>query len=69
MTLDEQIAGLEGFTTANADQFRTKNTVLSTLRKLKAIRSQFEFQRPNEGKVVSLLLDVLGEHPPKRQAE
>lgn len=69
MTLDQQISGLEGWTTSDAEQFRTKQTVLSTLRKLKAIRSQFEFQRPNEGKVVSLLLDVLGEHPPKRPAE
>lgn len=69
MTLDQQISGLEGWITADAEQFRTKQTVLSTLRKLKAIRTQFEFQRPNEGKVVSLLLDVLGEHPPKRPAE
>jgi hypothetical protein len=69
MTLDEQIAGLEAFTTANADQFRIKNTILDTLRSLKSLRKQFEFEKPNEGKVIALLLKVIGENPPPRRPE
>jgi len=69
MTLDEQIAGLESFTTTSADQFRIKNTVLDTLRSLKSLRKQFEFERPNEGKVIALLLKVIGENPPPRRPE
>ena len=69
MTIDEQIAGLEAIPTANADHFRSKNTVLSTLRSLKALRRQFEFERPNEGKVVHLLLQIIGENPKPRLSE
>lgn len=69
MTLDEQIAGLESVTTSSAEQFRAKNAVLSTLRALKDLRKQFEFEKPNEGKVIALLLKVIGENPPPRRPE
>jgi len=69
MTIDEQITGLEAVPTANAEQFRAKNTVLSTLRALKALRRQFEFNHPDTGKVVHLLLQIIGENPKPRPSE
>jgi hypothetical protein len=69
MAIDEQITGLEAFTTANAEQFRVKNTILSTLRSLKDLRKQFEFERPNTEKVVSLILHIIGENPQPRPSE
>jgi hypothetical protein len=69
MTIDEQITGLEAVPTANAEQFRAKNAVLSTLRSLKALRHQFEFERPNTEKVVSLILHIIGENPKPRPSE
>jgi hypothetical protein len=69
MYIDEQIAGLEAIPTTDATQFRSKSKVLDTLRKLKTLRSQFENGQPHEGKVVQLLLEVLGERPPERRAE
>jgi hypothetical protein len=59
MTLAEQIAGLETIVTASAEQFRAKNAVLNTLRSLKTLRTQFEGQRPDETKVVNLLVQIL----------
>lgn len=69
MTIDEQIAGLESIPTTTADQFRAKNVVLGTLRSLKSLRQQFEVEHPNEGKVISLLLKVVGENPKPRRDE
>jgi hypothetical protein len=69
MSLDEQIVGLEAIPTADAVQFKAKASILSTLRALRTMRSQFEEGNPNEGKVVRLMLEVLGERvgpPPKR---
>lgn len=68
MTLDEQITGLEGIPTDSAEQFAAKSQVLNTLRTLKAMRAQFETGNPNEGKVIKMLLTVLGEHPQQRRA-
>jgi len=67
MTLDEQIAGLEAVPTADAVQFKAKATVIHTLRQLKAMRSQFEQGTPSTDKLVHILLEILGEHPPHRQ--
>jgi hypothetical protein len=63
MTLDAQIEGLESVPTSTGEQFKAKNSVLQTLRALKDLRRQFESGNPNEGKVVRLLLEVIGERP------
>ncbi len=51
-------------TTANAEQFKAKTSILRTLSLLRGIRSQFEREHPSPDKVVHLILAALGENPP-----
>ncbi len=67
LSLEEQIKALEGMVTANADQFRAKNVILSTLRTLVSIRDSMDRGDATD-KVANSLIEACGLRtpPPER---